>query len=109
MSTTSSHIVVSVYDTKTAAYHPPMVFSTRPEACRFMEQLMRRTPDHPYTQFPADYILYDIGTWDSSTAALAHNNAPVELGRLDQFSPPDRSLYADLSASPAAIAGLRNV
>lgn len=85
--TVTKSCIVSVYDTKTETYHPPMVFSTRPEACRFLEALLRRTPDHPYAQFPADYIAYDIGHWCERTAALSHHQAPIELGRLDQFVP----------------------
>lgn len=85
--TSSPNIVVSVYDTKTNGYHPPMVFSTRPEACRFIESLLRRSPDHPYSQYPQDYIAYDVGTWDPNTAALSHHKAPIELGRLSEFVP----------------------
>lgn len=67
----------SVYDSKAKTFSPPMFFRTAAEAVRsFGSAVQDKTG--AIGQYPADYSLVQVGTFDDETAEL-HPVAPIRI------------------------------
>lgn len=59
----------AIYDVKTQVFFPPMGFHNDAHACREMRAWYAK-PGSMVSQYPEDFDLYEVGTWDDSTALL---------------------------------------
>lgn len=78
------HKIFSVYDSKVAAYLPPMLMRTRGEAIRAVTEAIR-DPQHQFAKHAPDFVLFELGEWDDNTAEYSLHNAPENLGVLIEF------------------------
>ena len=69
----------SVFDSKAEAFLPPMFFPTRGVAIRAFSQAAA-DGEHDFCKYPDDYSLFELGSFDPSTAVFACHVAPVNLG-----------------------------
>lgn len=76
----------TVYDSKVKAYLPPWIAPNHVTAFRNLE-LACRKPDAPFVQFPGDYHVFCLATWDEQTGTLAVHEVPESLGNMFQFLP----------------------
>jgi len=75
----------SIHDTKSGAFTVPFVARARGEAIRSFQSAMQDT-SHPMSKFPADYVLYYIGTFDDGTGEIAPvAPTPVRVIGGDEF------------------------
>lgn len=71
--------VFTVYDSKAQAYLQPFFMQSAGQAIRAWED----TSNNPETQFsrhPADFTLFEVGTYDDQVGRFENLNAPVALG-----------------------------
>ena len=76
-------LVFSVYDTKAQAYSRPWYEHTIPSAVRTFTDAVNE-PQSPYNKHPDDFLLFHVGSFDDSSAALEHVQ-PVPLGCASNF------------------------
>lgn len=68
--------LVSLFDKKAAIYHTPMAFRHKNEAYRAMN-LRANDKTHPIGQFPSDYALYEVGTFDDTSCQVELATKPA--------------------------------
>lgn len=76
--------VFTIYDSKSEAYLPPFMMKTPGEAERALKACVN-DPEHNFCKYSADFTLFEIGTWDDSTAKYSLLNTPHSLGILVEF------------------------
>lgn len=73
------HKIFAVYDSKAGAYLPPWTSNNAATASRrFEASLENRESD--FARFPADYTLFQIGSWDEEFGVITMDGAPTNLG-----------------------------
>lgn len=77
--------VFSVFDSKAAIYLPPFIQRNELVARRLVLQVMNDS-SHDFAQFPGDYTLFELGTWDDETGKLKNHEAATNLGTLLQIA-----------------------
>jgi len=70
--------IFAVYDSAAARYLDPFVMPTAEMAIRGFRQAVNRE-DHQFNQFPEDYTLFHIGSFDPEAGVLLPEN-PRSLG-----------------------------
>ena len=91
--------VYSVYDSKVGAYLPPLFMKSRGEFLRAFAEAANDSKGN-IAKYPADYMAFELGTWDDSNAQFSFHVAPLPLGlaieylvnrqvALQQHNPPD--------------------
>lgn len=86
--------VYAIYDSKAAAYLRPFFAQNHNVAFRDIERAMRG-PQSPFADFPGDFSLFQLATFDDVSGRLEPLKAPDNLGILLQF-------VASQDNSPAA-------
>lgn len=71
--------IFTVYDSKAAAYLLPFYSENQQTAIRSFEGAVN-DPDHQFNKFPQDFNLFELGSWNQSTAKFKLHKAPVHLG-----------------------------
>lgn len=66
----------AVFDVKVNAYDAPFVARTDGEAIRFLERLVNGR-EHRFSGSPHDFTLFEIGTYDDTSAVLDRFTAPI--------------------------------
>lgn len=90
--------IFTVYDCKAEAYLPPFYLSAVGQAYRHFADTASNA-EHPFGKHPADYTLFQIGTFDDQHAGIAMLDAKISLGtalealQLEETEPP---LFNDL-------------
>lgn len=80
--------IYAIYDSKAAAFLQPFFATCHAVAFRNVERACRN-PDSPFVQFPEDFTLFLVGSFDDEAGALKpHSKAPESLGNFLQFLPP---------------------
>lgn len=69
----------SIYDEKSLSYGPPFEAAADQAAGRIF-LIMLLDDESQVGRFPADYVLYRVGTWDDR-AGLLEGHTPVFLAR----------------------------
>lgn len=69
--------IYSVYDVKSATYSAPFVEVNHGTSKRFIQDLIRNSPDHPFAQHSEDYTLHLIGTFNDGTAETTSKKEEV--------------------------------
>lgn len=72
---------MSVYDTKAKAFLLPFYVSTIQVGLRHLEQAVR-DPNHPFGQFPEDYVIFLLGDFDDDLGAFIILKTSENLGPL---------------------------
>ncbi|WNK13720.1 MAG: nonstructural protein [Microvirus sp.] len=74
----------TVYDTKSAIFANPFVSQNKMTALRDFQQAAN-DPQSQISNYPEDFILFEIGTFDENTGSISPM-LPVNLGSADQFT-----------------------
>lgn len=72
------HAIFTVYDTKTAAYLPPMYMQTKPAMIRALTDTVN-DPTHQFHAHPEDYTLFYLGQFDDEHSTFDLEKTPVAL------------------------------
>lgn len=74
----------AVYDSKAACYFTPFFFPNAGQAIRsFMDEANRA--GSMMNKHPADYTLFELGTYDDATGLFAQPAQPVNHGQAASF------------------------
>ncbi len=76
--------IFSVYDSKAEAYLLPFYEVSTASALRSFEQICNE-PKHSFCKYPADFTLFQIATFDDSTATVTPLTTHVNLGKASEF------------------------
>lgn len=77
--------IYTIYDEKAQAYLQPFFLDTDLVAKRTMFDCLS-DPDHNFSRHPADYTLFNIGTFDNSTGVF-EILTKISLGCLIEYRP----------------------
>lgn len=69
----------TVYDSKAEAYLPMFASQTAGTAIRAFTEAVN-DPSHVFGRHAGDYTLFEIGTWNETTAEIIMHNAKLNLG-----------------------------
>lgn len=61
--------IFTVFDSAARAFLEPFFARTIEEAARMMRAVVNK-PDHPFNQYPEDYILFHIGSFDEASGEI---------------------------------------
>jgi len=70
--------VFGVYDSKAKAYWPPVYLQQEGLAIRQFTDMVNDGKSTP-SKYPADFILYRVGSWDDQTCLFTNEVPPVQL------------------------------
>jgi len=73
------HKVFTVYDSKSELYSPPFFLRSTGEAVRSFEQACNDA-GHAFGKHSADFTLYEIGTYEDTSAIMVTLHAFTNLG-----------------------------
>lgn len=79
--------VFTIYDSKAAAYLPRFIQTATGLALRQFEEATHRS-DTPIGKHPADFTLFEVGTWDEQTDATTTLKAKINLGTALEIKEP---------------------
>jgi hypothetical protein len=72
------HKIFSIYDQKARAYLPPFYMHQTEMAIRVFSDCIN-SDNHQFAKHPADYTLFELGTFDDEHAKLDTYEAPTLL------------------------------
>ncbi len=72
------HQIFTVFDSKTAAYLPPMYMQTKPAMIRALTDTVN-DPSHQFHLHPEDYTLFYLGSFNDENAVFDLEKSPVAL------------------------------
>lgn len=78
----------AVYDSKVEAYLQPFFMQTKGEAIRGWQDVCN-DPKTNFYKHPADYTLFELGAYDSSTGQVDSYAAKISLGTALEHRKPD--------------------
>lgn len=73
------HKIFAIYDSKAGAYLPPWTSTNAATAARRFEASLE-SKESDFARFPADYTLFQIGSWDEEFGVMEMDQAPTNLG-----------------------------
>jgi len=76
--------VYTVYDSKTEAYMPPFFQPAKGAALRLFSDSVNDV-NHTFNKHPSDFTLFELGTYDDSTAQFVTHSTPISLGLALEF------------------------
>lgn len=71
--------VYTIKDIKTEIYGSPFYVHTEEQVFRDLATLVRED-GHMFNQWPEDFALYELGTWNDETGELLMKTDPVRIG-----------------------------
>lgn len=71
--------VYTIYDSKAGYYNRPFVCRTKGEALRLFQQAANDIQTQ-VGQYPEDFILFEVGTWDDLKGEVQHETH-ISLGK----------------------------
>jgi hypothetical protein len=63
-------LLFSIYDDVTKMYEPPFVDINKGSAMRRIQDLMQSNPNSPYSKFPDNFTLMEIGEFTEETGLI---------------------------------------
>jgi hypothetical protein len=63
-------LLFSIYDDVTKMYEPPFVDVNKGSALRRIQDLMQSNPQSPYSKFPDNFTLMEIGEFTMETGLI---------------------------------------
>jgi len=76
--------VFTVYDSKVEAYMNPFYLPAKGAAIRTFTDLVN-DKSHPIGKYPADYTLFEIGSYDDQNGQIVMHKTHVSLGVGTEF------------------------
>jgi hypothetical protein len=76
--------VFGIYDSKAEAYLPPFFVKSKGEAIRAITSHVM-DEHHNFCKYAEDFTLFELGSWDDSTAKFELLATPHSLGVLVEF------------------------
>lgn len=76
--------VFSIYDSKVEAYMKPFFDQTKGSAIRAVTEAVNDSST-TFSKYPADFTLFELGTYDDSSAQFDLYSSPVSIGVLLEF------------------------
>jgi len=76
--------VFSVYDSKAEAYMQPLFFQTKGLAIRSFSEAANDGKS-TISLYPADYTLFELGSYDSDNAKFDLHSTPISVGVAIEF------------------------
>ena len=67
---TDKKLLFSIYDEITLMYEPPFVDINKGSAMRRIQDLMQSNPNSPYSKFPDNFTLMEIGEFTEETGLI---------------------------------------
>jgi hypothetical protein len=67
---TDKKLLFSIYDDVTKMYEPPFVDINKGSALRRIQDLMQSNPQSPYSKFPDNFTLMEIGEFTEETGLI---------------------------------------
>lgn len=95
------HHLFTVYDDKSEAYLQPFFLQTIGQAIRAFTDCAN-DPNHQFGRHPADYTLFELGSFDDSNAGFALYDTPKNIGKALEFvshNPHQNSLFETKEAN----------
>ena len=63
-------LLFSIYDDVTKMYEPPFLDINKGSAMRRIQDLMQSNPQSPYSKFPDNFVLMNIGEFTEETGLI---------------------------------------
>ena len=83
--------IYSIYDTKTSSFHIPFFAQSNGAALRiFMDETNRAHDNNMLFKHPADFVLYEIGTFDQDSGKILPLLPPTRLTSGDEVRTLDQ-------------------
>lgn len=76
--------VFSIFDTKGEAFCLPFYKQTKGLAIRDFTDAIK-DPQSPYSKYPSEFIMYEIGEYDDSSGSLLNYEVNVLVGHGSDF------------------------
>lgn len=76
----------SLLDVKVGSYGTPFFMAHDQQAIRAVRELAEQR-DNQVARYPADFALYNMGTFDDATGLVTHGDYPKHLGMVVSFLP----------------------
>lgn len=80
--------IFTVYDSKIEAYLPPFYEQSTGAAVRAFAEASNEK-DHQFNKYPADFTLFQIGTYEDSTALIESFTSFTNLGTALENQTPE--------------------
>lgn len=64
------HIMVSIKDEKTGTFNPPNAVPSIPDLVRSLSLAAKNNPDVLFAQFPSDFSVWRLGSWNSDSGIM---------------------------------------
>lgn len=74
--------IFSIFDSKAAAYMTPFTLQSSAHAIRQISELMLSREASPFSDYPEDFTLMEIGSWDQLTGEIHPHSAFISHGNL---------------------------
>ncbi len=71
--------IFAVYDSKAETHLLPAFIKNSADALRGFADAANN-PEHPFCKYPADYTLFELGTYDEDAATFVIHEAKLNLG-----------------------------
>lgn len=71
--------VFAIYDSGISTWMTPLYFRNKGEALRWWQEVCNN-PEAKISKHPADYTLFELGTWNDDNNEFNLFKAPVKLG-----------------------------
>jgi len=79
-------IVLAIMDTAVAAFNRPFFVPARGAGIRaFIDEVGRKDPNNAMSMHPADFALYELGTWDEESGLFESNGIPTRIALATDF------------------------
>tara|TARA_B100001059_G_C17821769_1_gene578722 strand:+ start:1086 stop:1349 length:264 start_codon:yes stop_codon:yes gene_type:complete len=63
-------LLFAIYDDVTKMYEPPFVDINKGSAMRRIQDLMQSNPNSPYSKFPDNFVLMNMGEYTEETGQI---------------------------------------
>lgn len=78
------HRIFSVFDEKAEAFLQPLFMQTRGLAIRSFQAAVN-DPGHTFSKYSADFVMYEIGTFDDVTGEVCKLDSFHRIGSAFEF------------------------
>lgn len=79
--------IFSLYDSATAQYGNPMFLISRNQAIRSLsDEVNRKDQQNPLFMHPKDYLLFELGQFDTDSGKFYLGDVPEQVARLEDLA-----------------------
>ena len=77
--------IFGIYDSGISSWMPPLYFRNKGEALRWWQEVCNSS-ESKISKHPADYTIFEIGTWNDDSNEFSLLKAPIKLGLALEFA-----------------------